>query len=69
MEQVHFHWGSTLRKGSEHWLNGHQYDIEMHIVHRNKKYDNMKTAINFEDGVAVVGVLFKVVKVGIENLS
>ncbi|XP_065360180.1 uncharacterized protein CAH6 [Calliphora vicina] len=62
VEQVHFHWGSTLRKGSEHVLNGHQYDIEMHIVHRNKKYDNMKTAIHFEDGVTVVGVLFKVVK-------
>lgn len=63
VEQVHFHWGSQFRKGSEHVLNGHKYDIEMHIVHRNTKYDSMKMATNFEDGIAVVGVLFKVVKV------
>ncbi|XP_073818052.1 carbonic anhydrase 2-like isoform X2 [Musca autumnalis] len=62
VEQVHFHWGSPTSKGSEHVLNGHRYDIEMHIVHRNTKYPSVEIARQFEDGIAVVAVLFKVVK-------
>ncbi|XP_075148510.1 carbonic anhydrase 2-like [Haematobia irritans] len=62
VEQVHFHWGSPTRKGSEHILNGNRYDIEMHILHRNVKYPNVEVARRFEDGLAVVAVLFKVVK-------
>ncbi|XP_061401526.1 carbonic anhydrase 2-like [Musca vetustissima] len=62
VEQVHFHWGSPTRKGSEHIINGHRYDIEMHILHRNTKYPSVEIARLFEDGLAVVAVLFKVVK-------
>ncbi|KAI9584682.1 hypothetical protein GQX74_006577 [Glossina fuscipes] len=62
VEQTHFHWGSATRKGSEHMLNGHRYDMEMHIVHHNGKYANVNTARNFENGIAVIAVLFKIVK-------
>ncbi|XP_019894153.2 carbonic anhydrase 2-like [Musca domestica] len=61
-QQVHFHWGSPTRKGSEHIVNGNRYDIEMHIVHKNTKYSSVEIARQYEDGLAVVAVLFKVVK-------
>ncbi|XP_017058604.1 carbonic anhydrase 15 [Drosophila ficusphila] len=61
-ENVHFHWGSPQSKGSEHMLNGHRYDLEMHIVHRNTKYLTLEDAINYTDGVTVLAVLFKVVR-------
>lgn len=60
---VHFHWGSSQRKGSEHLLNGRRYDLEMHIVHRNTNYQSDEEARNQTDGLAVLAVLFKVVRV------
>ncbi|XP_052859233.1 carbonic anhydrase 12 isoform X2 [Drosophila gunungcola] len=63
-ESVHFHWGSRKSKGSEHVLNGHYYDLEMHIVHRNTKYLTFDEALNYTDGVTVLAVLFKVVRHG-----
>lgn len=65
VEQVHFHWGSPTRKGSEHIINGNRYDLEMHILHRNTKYPSVNIARHFEDGLAVLAVLFKVVKVSL----
>lgn len=62
-EGVHFHWGSRQFKGSEHEINGYKYDLEMHIVHRNVKYESIEIARDFEDGLTVLGILFKVVKV------
>ncbi|KAH8310515.1 hypothetical protein KR044_001755 [Drosophila immigrans] len=59
---VHFHWGSSQQKGSEHLLNGRRYDLEMHIVHRNTKYQSDEEARNQTDGLAVLAVLFKVVR-------
>ncbi|EDV91564.1 carbonic anhydrase 15 [Drosophila grimshawi] len=59
---VHFHWGSSQSKGSEHLINGRRYDLEMHIVHRNTKYQSDEEARNQTDGIAVLAVLFKVVK-------
>ncbi|XP_017968615.1 carbonic anhydrase 15 [Drosophila navojoa] len=59
---VHFHWGSSQRKGSEHLLNGRRYDLEMHIVHRNTRYQSDEEARNQTDGLAVLAVLFKVVR-------
>lgn len=60
---VHFHWGSPQQKGSEHLLNGRRYDLEMHIVHRNTRYQSDEEARNQTDGLAVLAVLFKVVRV------
>ncbi|XP_075706545.1 carbonic anhydrase 4 [Rhinoderma darwinii] len=34
--QLHFHWGSQEKLGSEHSLNGRKYPIELHIVHEKK---------------------------------
>ncbi|KAH8383233.1 hypothetical protein KR009_007537 [Drosophila setifemur] len=61
-ENVHFHWGSSTSKGSEHVLNGQRYDLEMHIVHRNIKYLTVEEARDHSDGLAVLAVLFKVLR-------
>lgn len=62
-DNIHFHWGSKIRKGSEHKLDGKFYDLEMHIVHRNKKYYNIQTARKHKDGLAVISILFSIVDV------
>lgn len=62
-QSVHFHWGSAQSKGSEHEVNSKRFDLEMHIVHKNKKYANITVgeASAFEDGLAVLGVFFQAV--------
>ncbi|XP_014477151.1 PREDICTED: carbonic anhydrase 9-like isoform X2 [Dinoponera quadriceps] len=59
MEQLHFHWGAKNNRGAEHVLNGVRYPMEMHIVHRNLAYPNLSHALQHEDGVVVVAVLFQ----------
>lgn len=66
-ENIHFHWGSKFRKGSEHKLDGTFYDMEMHIVHRNTKYVNMETARKYKNGLAVIAILFYIVDVSINS--
>lgn len=58
-ENVHFHWGSSDRKGSEHVLNNKRFGLEMHMLYKNDKYCNMDTAISRKDGLLVLSVLFK----------
>ncbi len=33
-QQFHFHWGEHHGEGSEHLVDGKQYDIELHFVHK-----------------------------------
>ena len=35
--QLHFHWGDTNERGSEHTKNGQAYPLEVHLVHFNTK--------------------------------
>lgn len=46
--QLHFHWGSKERCGSEHQIHGKSKELELHLVHRSE-----------EGNLAVIGVLFK----------
>ena len=32
----------------------------MHLVHYNKKYGNVANAVNYSDGLAVIGVMIEV---------
>ncbi|XP_052858890.1 carbonic anhydrase 9 isoform X1 [Drosophila gunungcola] len=58
-QQLHFHWGSELFKGSEHNLDGHFYDGELHIVHKNASFNtNQEAALNC-NGFAVLAVLLR----------
>lgn len=60
LEGLHFHWGDTNSYGSEHILNDVRYPIEMHIVHRNRKYESVAEALNHADGLTVLGIFFQV---------
>ena len=44
--QMHFHW-----RGSEHYVDGHRFAAELHLVHQN---------IKDEGKFAVLGFLFRV---------
>ncbi|KAL6427641.1 hypothetical protein ACFW04_008838 [Cataglyphis niger] len=52
-EQMHFHWGA------EHTINGLRDALELHLVHYDKQYANISVAMQHENGLAVVAVLFK----------
>jgi carbonic anhydrase len=54
LHDFHIHWGS------EHTLNGKVFDAELHLVHYNAKYGDLKTAIGMSDGLAVLGVFLEV---------
>ncbi|XP_031556903.1 carbonic anhydrase 2-like [Actinia tenebrosa] len=58
--QFHFHWGSDNNKGSEHTVDGKKYPAEMHFVSFNKKYSEINEALEHDDGLAVLGVIFEV---------
>jgi len=60
VEGLHFHWGDKNNRGSEHVINDIRYTMEMHIVHRNKKYATIGEALNHQDGAAVLGFFFNV---------
>ncbi|CAL7938940.1 unnamed protein product [Xylocopa violacea] len=59
VDHLHFHWGARNNRGSEHLLNGIRYPMEMHIVHRNKAYSNFSDALNYKNGLAVLGIFFQ----------
>lgn len=37
-----------------------RYPMEMHIVHKNKIYSNLSNALNYKDGLVVLGIFFQV---------
>ncbi|XP_075250496.1 carbonic anhydrase 2-like [Convolutriloba macropyga] len=61
LKQCHFHWGESIdQQGSEHWLNGHQYDAEMHCVFINVNFVEGTEAETYDrEAWAVFGVLIK----------
>ncbi|OWF40700.1 carbonic anhydrase 12-like [Mizuhopecten yessoensis] len=60
--QFHFHFACDKEGGSEHKLNGHRMDAEMHMVHYNTKYESFDKAMGEPDGLAVVAVFFKAIE-------
>ena len=58
--QTHWHWGTNNSVGSEHVLDGMKYPLEIHMVHFNEKYSDLKEASLHPDGVAVNAFLYKV---------
>merc|ERR1712051_824541 len=58
--QMHAHWGKKGGKGgSEHTIDGKQYDAELHGVHYNTKYGTPENAADKPDGLAVLGVFIE----------
>lgn len=59
-EGLHFHWGARNNRGSEHILDDIRYPMEMHLIHRNKKYKDLKTSLGHPDGLTVLGIFLQV---------
>ena len=60
LEGLHFHWGDKNNRGSEHVINDIRYPLEMHIIHRNRKYKNVPEALTYSDGLTVLAFFFHV---------
>lgn len=59
LEGLHFHWGDKNNRGSEHVINDMRYPMEMHIIHRNRRYASMSEALRHADGLCVLGFMFQ----------
>ncbi|KAL5288912.1 CA14.2 family protein [Megaselia abdita] len=57
---AHFHWGPTDKSGSEHYINGKPYPLELHMVHKNSRYSSVAQAQQYPDGLMVLGYFFSV---------
>lgn len=62
LEGLHFHWGNRNNYGSEHTFNDVRYPLEMHIIHRNRKYANVPEALKHRDGLTVLAFFYQVSK-------
>ncbi|XP_043681429.1 carbonic anhydrase 2-like isoform X1 [Vespula pensylvanica] len=69
MESLHFHWGAKNNRGSEHTFNNVRYPMEMHIIHRNAAYPNLSHALNYQDGISVLGIFFQLQEQDNESLN
>lgn len=58
LQEIHFHWGDGINKGSEHEIDDQKAAAEMHMVHYRKGLDKSQIG-QLENSVAVVGVLIE----------
>nr|CAD7405551.1 unnamed protein product [Timema cristinae] len=58
LAQIHFHWGKSNIRGSEHVIVPFESALEAHLVHYNSKYKSLEHALGKLDGVAIVAILF-----------
>ena len=56
LQQLHFHWGQGQRDGSEHRMQGSQYDAEIHFVHLKQGTASNSTDVDTLTVLAVFGV-------------
>lgn len=59
LQGLHFHWGDKNNRGSEHQIDDMRYAMEMHIIHRNRKYTTMSEALDHADGLCVLGFFYQ----------
>ncbi|XP_055453538.1 carbonic anhydrase 9 isoform X2 [Psammomys obesus] len=57
--QLHLHWGSSDRPGSEHTVNGHRFPAEIHVVHLSTAFSELREALGRPGGLAVLAVLLQ----------
>lgn len=58
LQDIHFHWGNGIDKGSEHEINGAKAAAEMHMVHYKQGISKADIG-NIQDSVLVIGVLIE----------
>lgn len=59
-KQLHFHWGSNDKIGSEHIIDNKTFPMEIHLIHYNADYGSFDEALEHDDGLAVVAGFFQV---------
>jgi len=69
LAQGHFHWGNESKVGSEHFIDGRAFPLELHLVHYNAKYKSLGDAVLQKDGLAVIGIMFEIVEEPNRNLE
>lgn len=52
--------GDKNNKGAEHVLNDIRYSLELHIIHKNRKYQTLEEALTHRDGLAVLGFFYQI---------
>ncbi|GAB6028041.1 Carbonic AnHydrase [Chamberlinius hualienensis] len=57
-DSIHFHFGDVSDHGSEHQIDHRKFSMEMHSIYYKEKYGSFEDALNYQDGLAVVTVLF-----------
>lgn len=57
--EVHFHWGHSSDRGSEHTIDGQQFALEMHLVSFNERYGTVSNATDKPDGILAISQLFR----------
>ncbi|CAH8623773.1 unnamed protein product [Schistosoma rodhaini] len=61
--QMHFHWGNTDDRGSEHTIDGFRFPLEGHIVSfRRQMYSSPSEAVGRPGGLAVLGIMHQIVE-------
>ncbi|XP_031630806.1 carbonic anhydrase 7-like [Contarinia nasturtii] len=56
--QLHFHWGENDTMGSEDFIDGHSFPMELHMVFYKKQYRNVRSAMENSDGLTVLAFFF-----------
>eukprot|EP00794_Sanderia_malayensis_P003141 gene3141-3609_t len=57
---LQFHWGGDDSRGSEHHLNMKTFPMEIHILHRNVKYNDSEEMLYKLDGMATIAVFVEI---------
>lgn len=57
---LHFHWGKNDTSGTEHSIGGENAAMEAHMIFRNVKYATKEEALDYEDGLCVFALRYKV---------
>nr|AWI63383.1 carbonic anhydrase 2 [Sogatella furcifera] len=60
MELLHFHWGDTNCRGSEHVINHVRFPLEMHIVFYKQHFTSIQEASKHKSGLAVLAFIFQI---------
>jgi carbonic anhydrase len=69
LQQFHFHWGSRPDIGSEHTIDGIAFPMEIHLVHKKTDYASVGDSLDYNDGLAVIGIFFQVADTSDEGLE
>ncbi|XP_028739910.2 carbonic anhydrase 9 [Peromyscus leucopus] len=57
--QLHLHWGTSDRPGSEHTVNGHRFPAEIHVVHLSTAFSEFHEALGRPGGLAVLAAFLQ----------